>query len=716
MRRHSILQTCVLWSILWVAACDVPATDAPTRQPPAGRDGAGAQALPTRPAAVATPALENIVLITVDTLRWDALGFSGNSRSQTPALDRLAAAGWTFRQAHAHNVVTLPSHANILTGLYPYQNKIRDNKGFRLSESIPTAATLLQDAGFRTGAFVGAFPLDSRFGLDRGFEVYDDEVPEGSHPTEMVPAERRGDEVVGLARQWWEDHQGQRRFLWLHLYDPHAPYEPAEPFLSRLAGDPYLGEVAAVDAYLRPLLEPFLSGEEAAALIVFTSDHGEALGDHGESTHGLFAYEATLKVPLVMWFPGIEAAVRDEPARHVDLLPTMLEAAGTKPPAGLPGRSLLEGPPVNEIFSYFESLTPALDRGWAPLRGMMGDGHKFISLPIPELYDLVDDPAEEQNLVATRESQAADLERRLPDESVWPPQQETTVDSETAAALRSLGYLGGQAPIRSEYTAADDPKTLVHLDNKMHQVIDLYQRGRLAEAEAIVQEVIEARPDMGMAYYFWAQVKLEQGRLQEAISVMMRARDAGVATPALLRQLGMSMAEVGKAKEAIPIMLPLVEGRDPEALNALGLVYSEAGDQASAQQILEQVFGVDPRNPVARQHLALVALRRSNWARARDEARLALELNEALPLAWNYLGTALYNLGSPDEALEAWDRALILEPANSDVLYNVAIVAMEAGDRVKARRALETFIDTAPPDLYGPDIQRARQLLQRLGS
>lgn len=704
----------LFWWVTWAWSCGSPAAEI---QGQSGEPDRGETTAATRSAGSATsaPTVDNILLITIDTLRWDALGFSGNARAHTPTLDRLAGSGRVFSNAHAHNVVTLPSHANILTGLYPYQNGIRDNKGFALDDSVPTAATVLDQAGFRTGAFVGAFPLDSRFGLDRGFDVYDDEVPEGSRPTEMVPAERRGDEVVGLARKWWADNDGQRRFLWLHLYDPHAPYEPGEPFLSQL-GDPYLGEVAAVDAYLQPLIEPFLLDEEAPTLIVFTSDHGEALGDHGESTHGLFAYEATLKVPLVIWYPGVDASVEDLPARHVDLLPTMLDAAGVEAPGGLPGRSLLGDPTELESVTYFESLTPTLERGWAPLRGVLSGGYKYISLPIPELYDLRKDPAEKRNLAAENRDRVDEMARHLPVESTWPPKQEETVDAETAAALRSLGYIGGTGPERTEWTEADDPKNLVHVDSQMHEVVNLYQRGRLSEAEAVVQKVIGARPDLGLAYYFWAQIKLEQGQLQDAIGIMSRARDEDVATPALLRQLGMSLAEIGRAGEAIPLLQPLAENGDPETLNALGLVYSEAGDQAAARNTLERVFETDPRNPVARQNLALVALRQSDWARARDEARRALDLNEDLALAWNFLGTALYNLRSPREALEAWDRALALEPTNADVLYNVAIVAMEIGDRERARRALQTFIETAPPELYGPDIQQARGLLLQLGS
>lgn len=659
--------------------------------------------------------VENVILVTIDTLRWDALGFAGNARSRTPALDRLAAAGLVFTDAHAHNVVTLPSHANILTGLYPFQNRIRDNKGFVLSDSIPTAATLLSEEGFRTGAFVAAFPLDSRFGLDRGFEVYDDEVPEGSRPTELVPAERRGDEVVGRALDWWRENTGERRFLWLHLYDPHAPYQPPEPFASEFADDPYLGEVAAVDAYLQPLLERHLAGDEASTLIVFTSDHGEALGDHGESTHGLFAYEATLKVPLVLWYPAVEHGRRTEPARHIDLLPTMLAAAGVAAPPGLPGVSLFA--PVEQrqnASTYFEALTPTLDRGWAPLRGILDRQRKFISVPVPELYDLTADPGEANNLYTDRRSEASELARQLPEESVWPPAADE-VDAETARALQSLGYLGGSAPTKKSFTAADDPKNLVHLDTKMHRVVELYHEGRLGEAESVVREVVEERPDMSLAYYFWAQVKLEQDRLSEAITVMNRARDLGVATPALLRQLGLSLAEAGQAQDAVPLLEPLAATGDVEALNALGLIWSESGNQARARQVLERVFDTDPRNPVTHQVLSLVALRESDWTRARDQAQRALELNSGLPLAWNYLGTALYNLREPRQALDAWDKALALEPDNLDVLYNASIVAMEIGDRERARRALRAFIATAPPEELAADIERARDLLRELG-
>ncbi len=684
-----------------------PAGAGETASPSPGSSPASAGA-----SGAAPPVVESVLLITVDTLRADALGFAGNQRAATPALDRLAAGGLVFARAHAHNVVTLPSHANILTGLHPYEHGIRDNSGFVLPAEIPTAATLLSAAGFSTAAFVGAFPLDARFGLARGFEVYDDRYPEGSHQQDADYAERRGDQVVGPALEWWRAQSGRRRFLWVHLFDPHAPYAPPEPWASRFAADPYLGEVAAVDAFLAPLLDE-ATGGDASALVIFTADHGEALGEHGELTHGLFAYEPTLRVPLVLWAPGLAAGRSDRPASHVDLLPTLLAATGVTAPPGLPGRPLVGGDREEAPATYFEALSANLDRGWAPLRGAIRDGRKFIALPEPELYDLEQDPGERRNLAAEERAAVRELAALLPAESAWPPAR-GPVAAEERAALRSLGYLGGAAAAKQSYGVEDDPKRLVELDRKLHQALHLYRTGELAEAASMVREVMERRPDMGVAYYQLAQIQLEAGRRDEALATMEEARRRGVASDELLRQLGLTLAEAGRAGEGVALLRPLAAGGDPDALNALGLVLTEGGRQEEAAAVLQRVFDRDSRNPQAHQNLALVALRRQRWAEARDQAERALALNRDLALAWNYLGAARYNLGQPASALDAWERAVALESDFHDVLYNIAVVAMEVGERDRARSALERFVASAPPERYGPDLEKARRMLRQI--
>lgn len=723
-RPAAVVLFVVLASLIGLAACGGEGEPAPadTPSPPAaavseaGREtGRPAAAAPVAPPLIEPGSVTDVVLVTIDTLRADVLGYSGGAKvAETPAIDRLASTGRVFTNTHAHSVVTLPSHANILTGLYPFQHGIRDNSGFVLPLDVRTIADYLSAAGFVSGAFVAAFPLDIRYGLGRAFEVYDDSYPEGSNITEFVIPERPGDEVVAAALAWWRSRAGHKRLLWVHLYDPHAPYDPPEPYLSRYPHDPYLGEVAVTDAYLQPLLAEVTSAGGPPALVVLTSDHGEALGAHGELTHGFFAYEPTLKVPLILWAPGLPAGETGEHARHVDILPTVIEAVGQPLPNGLPGRSLLHSlADAGQLPSYFEALAPNLNRGWAPLRGVLREGTKFISLPLPELYDLEADPGEEVNLVREDRARTRAMLELLPEESVWPPAKGTVSDEEEQR-LRALGYVSGSAGAPKAYTAEDDPKNLVQLDGKLHEVIDLFHRRRLGEAETLAREVVAARPSMALGWTYLAQVLLEAGRLDQAIEVMREARGLGAASPVLTRQLALSLAEVGRAQDGLALLAPLADTGDPDLLNALGLVLSEAGDQRRAQEVLQRVFQADPSNPLTHQHLALTYLRLEDWQAAKREAERSLAANDRMTLAWNYLGTALYNLGDKAGSADALGRAVGADPANFDALYNLAVVALEIGDYDRAREALRRFVDTAPERRYGRDIAQAEEWLRKL--
>ncbi len=668
------------------------------------------------PAAVSGPshAGADVVLITIDTLRADAVGFAGNARVETPALDRLAAAGRVFGDAHAHNVVTLPSHTNILTGLYPYQHGVRDNSGFVLGPQVPTLATLLKQAGYATGAFVAAYPLDSRYGLNRGFDVYDESFPRGSDPAEFAMAERRGDQVAAAARAWWAGQQGKRRFLWLHLYDPHAAYDPPEPFASRYRDNPYLGEVAATDSYLAPLLSPFLEGKEPPALVIVTADHGEALGDHGELTHGLFAYEPTLKVPLVVWGAGVAPERDGRAARHVDILPTVLAYLRLSLPADLPGRSLLAAADP-QAAGYFEALTTSLNRGWAPLRGLLRERRKLVELPLPELYDLAADPREERNLYAAERRTARALRDALPRESAWPPPK-GAVSAEEAARLRSLGYFAGSAAAKAAYTAEDDPKNLIAVDRKLQQEVDAYSRRHYEEAAALAREVIAERPDLAEAYEHLALALRQLERHGEAIAALESARARGIEQDALLRQLGQALAEAGRAAEAVAVLRPLASPPQADAatLNALGIALSDAGKHGDAVTVLRRATARYPNEPKGFENLGIVALRMDQPELARGYLQRALALNPALPISWNTLGVALYRLQGPIAALEAWQRAVAIDPRQYDALFNIGLVAAQAGRREEARQALSRFVATAPPARFAPDIGKARQILARL--
>ncbi len=708
----------------------------------------------TWPEAPAPGFVRDVVFITIDTLRADALGFAGNREVETPALDRLAAGGWVFDRAYGHSVMTLPSHANLLTGQLPYQHGVRDNAGFALPKDVPTAAEAFAAAGFRTAAFVAAFPLDARFGLDRGFEVYDDSYREGSTRGFAI-AERSGDEVVQAASSWWQEHEGARRFLWVHLYEPHAPYEPPPELAARYATNPYLGEVAATDLYVGQLLDVIVPEPPAVdVLIVVTSDHGEALGDHGEKTHGLFAYGATLEIPLVLWAEPLRPARIQAPVGHIDILPTLLEAAGLESETmpDLAGRSLWRSPagarggrgaPPRLEPIYFEALHTNLQRGWAPLRGVIarypledsaagelpesagagvarpGTGLvKYISLPIEERYDLLTDPAEARNLHA-EDDVAAELASLLPVESEWPPAA-GAVTEEERRTLQSLGYLSasGGAPSPASYSREDDPKVLVELDALIQEFSEAYQLGRLERAEELARDVVSRRPQMAIGYANLAQVLLDRGKVDEALAVMIRAERDLLAPVSLHRQLALTLAEVGRAADGARLMERHAESTDPDTLNVLGLVLAEAGAPARAREVLLRSIALDERNPLARQNLALTAVHVGNWRLAEEESRFALALNPDLALSWNYLGLALFNQSQVEEALDAWQRAVELDPGDLDLLYNLGTVAAGSGRSDLARPALERFLREASTPRerarYSSDLTIARSLLAEL--
>ncbi len=695
-----LLATVILGGFAYWRAARTPNPASPT-----SREGASRR--PAQPSWAT-----HLVLITLDTLRFDALGFNGNPHVATPNLDRLAAAGRVFTHAHAHNALTLPSHANILSGRYPFEHGVRENAGFTLSTQTPTLATLLKAQGFATGAVVAAFPLDTRFGLHYGFDFYDDRYPDADRNMFRV-AQRPGSEVVPIALRWWREHAGKRRFLWVHLFDPHAPYAPPPPLAAKYAKNLYLGEIAAADGFLGELLD-LVRSEADPTLIVFVADHGEGLGDHGEQTHGIFGYETTIKVPLVLWGPGVEPGVDGRLARHIDLLPTMLQAVGVAIPAGLSGRSLLAPPSEEPIASYFEALSGNLDRGWAPLRGIIRGHHKFIDLPLPELYDLATDPNETRNLVQEERQLARELRDLLPVESEWPPRR-GTIPPEIEANLRSLGYITDSAPLKDRYGPDDDPKRLIGLDVKLHLVSQLYDEGRHDESRREAESLIALRPEMPQGYTFLAQSLLALGRIRDAVSVMEQALAQGHASDELRRQLGLTLSWVGRVQEALAVLQPLAERKDPAALSALGQVLVDAERPLEARAVLERALQIDPTDSSVYERLSVVALQLEEWSKAQQYAEQALDLDARLPHAWNNLGVAKFYLGDQRAALTAWQKSVELDPDQFDTLYNLGLKGAELGEHEVARQALRAFIARAPRERYAADLPQAKALLERLG-
>ena len=662
---------------------------------------------PEKPTAPAKT--DDIILITIDTLRADSVGFAGNTRVKTPFLDRIASEGVVFSNAHAHNVVTLPSHVNILTGLYPYQHGVRDNAGFKLDPKHETVATMLRRSGYVTGAFVGAFPLDSRFGLNQGFDVYDDNYGKGAASLDFVIQERSASAVLDAATRWWQSNQGKKRFMWVHLYDPHAPYRPPEPFANQYATAPYLGEIAYVDDALGRAIPPLLGKN---ALLIVTADHGEALGDHGELTHGLFAYEPTLKIPLVVWQRGMQHRVETAYVRHIDIVPTILAAVAIAKPAVLMGESLLAVRGSRD--AYFESLSAAINRGWAPLTGVIHQEEKYIDLPVAELYDLPHDPQEAKNLRDERRRDVQKARRILSSFHAEMTASNRKITPEEAAQLRSLGYVSGAGVKKKKYTEADDPKNLVAIDSKMHQVIEAYERHDLNLALNRAREVVAARPDMSAGRELLAFVLQQREQVGEAIANLRQAIRTGGETQGLRIQLGLLLTESGNAAEAVKILGPLAKSNDPDVLNAYGIALADQGKVNEAIQQFQRVLQNDPNNAPALQNLGIAALRRNDVHSAQQYLSRALELNPRLPLALNTMGVVYARQGDFQQAVSSWQRAVEVDPRQYDALYNIGLVEGRAGHSAEARAALTQFVNTAPKERYAADIAAARQALQQL--
>ena len=386
-------------------------------------------------AAPATP--PNIVLITIDTLRADRIG-----RGFTPAIDGLAATGVRFDNARTSVPLTLPSHVSIMTGQLPVAHGVRDNGVvFAPQASAPTLARRLRDAGYRTGAFVGAYVLDRRFGLADGFDTYDDRVRRQPGEGARLEAERPGGEVVDAAVAWL-NQTTSRFFLWVHLYDPHAPYEPPAGYPEKAGGNAYDGEVAYADAQVARLVELLRArGVLASTVIVVTGDHGEGLGDHGEHAHGMLAYDSTLKVPLVVSGAAVPTRVVTAPVSLADLAPTLSRVAGLTT-AG-PSADLL-APTLAERDVYAETLYPRA-AGWHALSVLAGERWKLIQSSETELYDLSSDPGEQRNVAAAHAGVVQGMTARLTALQAVSPAPTAAVTAEASERLRALGYVSGAA-------------------------------------------------------------------------------------------------------------------------------------------------------------------------------------------------------------------------------------------------------------------------------
>jgi tetratricopeptide (TPR) repeat protein len=478
--------------------------------------------------------------------------------------------------------------------------------------------------------------------------------------------------------------------------------------------------VAAADAALAPLLEPVLAaGDEGRTLVVLTADHGESLGEHGEATHGIFAYEATLRVPLILFQPRLFGPrVVSEPARHVDILPTILDALSLPVPGGLPGRSLLglaTGASAGATTSYFEALSGPLNRGWAPLHGVIRAQSKYVDLPIPELYDLGRDPQEVRNLAA-REGKRLDEMRAL---LASLRSTEHGIDRrkeniETRERLRSLGYVSaGPSRAKERYTEDDDPKRLIALDAMLQEVVGLSLSGDLPAALARCRELVRLRPGMPVSLLHLAHLERESGDLGAGVAALGRALALNPEDTVVAALRGAYLTQAGKAREAVDLLEPYAQQADPdvEVLTTLGLALAKLGRAPQALAVLARAREMEPRNGTILVHVGTVHLMARDEKRAREAFEAALALNPGVARAQSSLGFLAAEHGRLDEALEHWKKAIALDPRECDGLLALGELLRSRGRPEEARVYLELFVASAPAGPPARDVARVRRWL-----
>jgi arylsulfatase A-like enzyme/Flp pilus assembly protein TadD len=667
-------------------------------------------------ALAAAPAAPNVLLVTIDTLRADRVGAYGHVRAATPVLDRLAREGVLVEEAVVQVPQTRPSHASILTGRQPYEHGLRDNSSPPLEARLPTLATVLRDQGYDTGAVVGAYPVSRPSGLDRGFAFFDDPFGAGERATVRDPrTERRAAEVVDAALRWLQRPRTAPFFLWVHVFDPHAPYEAPAPYRKRFAAQPYDGEVAYVDAQLGRLLARLREGGTLdRTLVVVTSDHGEGLGDHGEDEHLLFVYDATLHVPLLLRLPGkLPAGVRVRGQfRSVDLMPTVLELLG-RPAVPTSGASraaaLTTGGAIPANESYAESLYGSLHFGWAPLRALRAEGWKYIDAPRPELYRVADDPREARNRMADRAPVASAMRQRLSalDGGV-PRPPAAAVEGGAAERLAALGYVAGgffQGPL-----SGDDPKDRLQEfqghRRDFQEALRLFRRRDLDGAIRILSRLAEPKQEKGQVVerrsfnveYYLGRSLLEKRRFAEAAEHLGRASALAPESVPVYVFRAQAQAAGGRPADA----LATLDGglaRTPdnaELLQAKGGLLLRGGRLAEARTVLERARKLDPDNVVTRVDLATLYRTQGDLEAARVEAAEAVGRHPKSPEALVAAGLVAGASGREDEAGRRFREALAQDAKHPDALYYLASVELRAGRPAAAVPLLEKLVQTAP--------------------
>ncbi len=700
----------------------------------------------------------NVLLVTFDTTRADHIGCYGYKKIKTPNIDRLAREGCLFEKAFTPVPITFPAHASMLTGLYPLAHGVRNNGWFgshALSGSIVTLPELLKEQDYKTAAFVSAYVLDSRFGLDQGFDIYGDNNL-SINDANFGHLQRRAEPVTQAAMKWLEGIGKEKFFLWVHYYDPHDPWAPPPPFSEEYADNPYDGEIAYADYWFGKLLDKIEELElRETTLIVFASDHGEGLGDHHERTHGIFLYEYALGVPLIFSHPRLlpESKGISSLVRLIDISPTILEVMGCNIPENMQGVSLLplmKGEEKNlNLVLYCETIYPKCSHNWSPLEGLRTESWKYIFAPIKELYRMDKDPQEKRNLFEKRKDLSARMDKRLaglkkeimPDE---PVSTEIAMDEQTREKLRSLGYVWAPTIEKESYP---DPKEKIHVLEYLNKATTYIEQAQYEKAIPLLKKVLKLDPEDISAYVHLGQIYVVRNEPEKSIEAFEQAVKLKPGDLRIYIMLGEGYMEAGRHKEGLAVFKKALE-LEPECKEAylnMGLHYFRNQKYSKAGDLFQKVLEVDPEEGTAHDYMSEIYWKLGDYDKIESEAEALLENNPDNNMALSSLmnlgimyqitqqnkaaqdvlekvigikpdiGRAHYYLGMvyfqekrlPD-ALASLKKAIKYDPKIAEAHYSLGLIYKEQNDLQRAVKEYQATLD------INPHYVKAKRRLQKL--
>jgi len=620
----------------------------------------------------------NYILVTVDTLRADRIGCYGFSGVETPNMDFFAEKGVRFERCIAQTPLTLPSHTSLLTGTQPTFHGVRDNGGFLVPQQLVTLAELFKEKGYHTAAFVAAYVLDSKWGLNQGFDFYFDRFDLSKYKTiSLGNVQRRGDEVIDETLDWLEQNRQKKFFTWIHLYDPHTPYEPPSPFKEKYSNRQYLGEIAYTD-YQLGRLWGYLEDNDlvSSTILVFVSDHGESLGEHKESTHGFFIYQEGIHVPLIFVTPfeKLHGITRSSVVSLVDVMPTILDMADVPIPSQVQGQSLLpllvKDEELEFSYAYSETFYPRFHYGWSELTSVQDERFKLIIAPRLELYDLIDDPEERNNLLATLPEEARRL-KNLADDFIEQSSQNafqldySHIDEETRQKLTALGYIGTFTDVSSlKERRPGDPKDKIVVFNQLSEAREFGLRGDFEQAVALVEEIIRDDPDVIDAYFTMGNLYFKEEKFEEALESFFKA----------------------------------LERKPDDAFTAINIAnsYIMMGDFDEAEKFLLSIIDALPPDSQIHFILGNINYFQKEYEEALKNYEKCLELNPSSASAYSAIGGIYVTQGNLDEAETYLKKAMDLNPQLRNLHYNLAQLCEAKDDLQQAIKEYQAELENIP--------------------